>query len=376
MNLGFYSPFHPIPGISSAQYDLSWEQHLQGTDMSFKLTPFYTWVNDWQQQTFIGAGFVTQVPVGVNRNYGVEFQFNKGDFSRNGLSGQFAFTYTNSKVMFQNVGLSTGGTVTNATIALNQVIAQYNALTKSGGGSPCYQGLSRSVLMLERKPRRQARTRSSTPTTTRRRRRCSIRAAGITRTRPRSRRTSTRRWARYISPEVASLILNCRHDKLAITPSFTFQTGGFYGSPLDINGYDPRTCAQNSAATGITKVSPKTNPLQCDVLTVMAPGFGPQGFLYIPDPQTGTFAFDNYQNPSSLVGNLQVTYDLSPKIRLTHARREPLPHVFRRNVDAVERREPPSNVICGYTPAGGLLNSTLYPSNFYQRHRHQRLRRQ
>ena len=139
MNLGFYSPFHPIPGISSAQYDLSLEKHLHGTDMSFKLTPFYTWVNQWQQQTFIGAGFVTQVPVGVNRNYGVEFQFNKGDFSRNGFSGQFAFTYTNSKVQFQNEGLSTGGVVPNTTIALNQVIAQYNALTKGGGGAPCYQ---------------------------------------------------------------------------------------------------------------------------------------------------------------------------------------------------------------------------------------------
>ena len=74
--------------------------------MSFKLTPFYTWVANWQQQTFIGAGFVTQVPVGVNRNYGVEFQMNKGDFTRNGLSGQLSFSYTNSKVQFQNVGLS------------------------------------------------------------------------------------------------------------------------------------------------------------------------------------------------------------------------------------------------------------------------------
>jgi hypothetical protein len=26
---------------------------------------------------------------------------------------------------------------------------------------------------------------------------------------------------------------------------------------------------------------------------------------------------------------------------------------------------PPSNVVCGYLPAGGSLNSTLYPSNFY-----------
>ncbi len=87
MNLGFYSPFHPIPGISSGQYDLSYEQHFRGTDMSLKLTPFYTWVSNWQQQTFIGSNFATQIPVGVNRNEGVEFLFNKGDFSRNGFSG-------------------------------------------------------------------------------------------------------------------------------------------------------------------------------------------------------------------------------------------------------------------------------------------------
>ncbi len=146
MNLGFFSPFHPIPGISSGQYDLSWEQHFKGTDMSFKLTPFYTWVSNWQQQTFIGAGFVTQVPVGVNRNEGVEFQFNKGDFTRNGLSGQLAVTYTNSKIMFQNVGLSTGGVVTNELVQLNQAISQYNSLTKAGGGSPCYRNGDRRLV--------------------------------------------------------------------------------------------------------------------------------------------------------------------------------------------------------------------------------------
>jgi hypothetical protein len=26
---------------------------------------------------------------------------------------------------------------------------------------------------------------------------------------------------------------------------------------------------------------------------------------------------------------------------------------------------PPSNVVCGYTPEGGSLNGTVYPSNFY-----------
>ncbi len=317
MNLGFYSPFHPIPGISSDQYDLSYEQHFRGTDMSFKLTPFYTWVSNWQQQTFIGSGFVTQIPVGVNRNYGVELQFNKGDFSRNGLSGQFAFTYTNSKVQFSNVGLSSGGTVTNTTVALNQAIAQYNQLTKSGGGSPCYQAGTAVAC--------------STPNG-------KIASGFDTVLNPYYNRApqgllDPAGWYNpystaiapnlngavntYISPEVASLVLNWRHDKLAITPSFAWQTGGYYGSPLDNTGLDPRTCTSNSATTGITKVSPKTNPLQCNYLTVTAPGLGAFSYLYIPDPQTGTFAFGTYQQPSSIVGNLQVTYDLSSKIRLS-----------------------------------------------------------
>jgi hypothetical protein len=121
----------------------------------------------------------------------------------------------------------------------------------------------------------------------------------------------------------------------------------------------------NSAATGITGLSPKTNPLQCDIRTVQAPGFGPQGLLYIPDPQTGTFAFDNYQNPSSLVGNLQVTYDLSPKIRLSMLGSNLFHTCFGGTSTPWSAAYAPSNVICGYTPAGGLLNSSLYPSNWF-----------
>ena len=362
MNLGFYSPFHPIPGISSAQYDLSWEQHLHGTDMSFKLTPFYTWVSNWQQQTFIGAGFVTQVPVGVNRNYGVEFQMNKGDFTRNGLSGQLSFAYTNSKVQFQNVGLSSGGVVQNTTTALNQAIAQYNALTKAGGGSPCYQG---GVAVKCSKPNGSTFDTILNPY-------YNQPAQGLldpngwynpytTAIAPNlSGANST-----YISPYVASLILNWRHDKLAITPSFNFQSGGYYGSPLDTEGLDPRTCVQNSAAAGITKVSPHTNPLQCNYLSATAPGLGPFSFLYVPNPQVGSFLFTNFQNPNSIFGNLQITYDVSPKIRLSVLGVALFHSCFGGTSAPWTTANPPSNVVCGYLPAGGSLNSTLYPSNFY-----------
>ncbi|MGC1380989.1 MAG: hypothetical protein WA814_08200, partial [Candidatus Baltobacteraceae bacterium] len=169
----------------------------------------------------------------------------------------------------------------------------------------------------------------------------------------------------YISPYVASLILNYRHDRLAITPSFVFQSGSFYGSPLDITGVDPRTCTLNSATTGITKVSPKTNPLQCNYLTTTAPGLGAFSYLYIPDPQSGSFAFGSYQNPDSIAGNLQVAYDLSPKIKLTLLGANLFHACFGGSSEPWTTANPPSNVVCGYTPAGGPLNSTLYPANFY-----------
>ncbi len=369
MGLGFYSPFHPIPGISSAQYDLSLEQHIKGTDMSFKLSPFYTWVNQWQQQTFVGANFATQVPVGVNRDYGAEFQFSKGDFARNGFSGQFAFTYTNSKVQFQNETLSTGGVVPNTTIALNQVIAQYNSLTKAGGGAKCYENAVRASCTS--KPIQCGS--SSNPVT------CDP-IENPYYNLPEQHLLDPNGWyspyttaiapnlngadTSYISPYVSSLILNWRHGKLAITPSFVFQTGSFYGSPLDIQGYDPRSCSLNSAGSGITKLSPKTNPLQCNYLD--ARNIGQNGYLYIPDPQTGVFsAMGSYENPSLIAGNLQIAYDLSPSIKLTLLGSGLFRSCFGGSSEPWTAANPPSPAVCGYSGAGASLNSTIYPSNFY-----------
>ncbi len=366
--LGFYSPFHPIPAISAAQYDASIEHHFRGTDMSFKLTPFYTWTPNWQQQSFIGPGFVTQVPVGISRNEGAEFQFNKGDFTRNGFSGQLAVTYTSAKIQFANYGFSTGGFVPNQTTSLNQAIAQYNKLTKQGGGSPCYQ-----ITTLGQEG-------VGVP--------CSTKSGSVGDTienpyynQPEQGLLNPGGWynpyttqiapnlagsiTSYISPWTSSLLLNYRKDKLSITPSIGFQTGGFYGSPLDINGLDPRACLKNSASTGITKLSPKTNPLQCNYLTAVAPGYGTFGYFWIPNPQTGTFAFDNYQNPSLIVGNLQVSYDLSPKIKLTVLGANLFHACFGGSSTPWSAANPPGYAVCGYSPAGGSLNSSVYPSNFY-----------
>lgn len=367
MNLGFYSPWHPIPGISSAQYDLSYERHFTGTDMSVKLTPYYTWVTDWQQSTFLGGGnFASQVPVGVNRDYGVEFQFNKGDFTRNGLSGALSFTYTNSKIRFQNEPLINGGVIPNSTTALNEVIAQYNELTKGGGGSRCYQG--------------------GTPVA------CSTPNGKVSKgfdtvlnpyyNEPMQGALDPNGWYNpytnaiapnlngavdgYIAPLTSSLILNYRRNKLAVTPSVQLQAGSYYGSPLDINGYDPRACKLNEAGSGITKLESGINPIQCNPLTAVAPGLGSFGYLYIPNPQTGRFsAIGSYAQPNIMTGNLQVTYEVSPSIKLTMTGAGLFRYCFGGSAEPWTAVYGPSPNVCGYSPAGGVLNTSLYPANFY-----------
>lgn len=350
MSFGFYSPFHAIPAVSAASYDLSWEQHLKGTDMSFKVTPFFTWVKDWQQLADIG-GLVAQIPVGVNRDEGLEFQFNKGDFAKNGFSGLLALTYTDSKIQFQNTRLITGDIVPNQVVGLNVAIAQYNALTKAGGGSPCYQG---GVGVSCSTPN--GRSYSGYDT-----------IFNPYYNRPPQSLLDTGGWynpvgvataitgsvSSYISPFVSAVVINWRRNKLAVTPSFNFQAGGYYGSPYDTSGIDPRACTKNSATTGVVRMSPKTNPLQCNYLYVF-------GSLNIPNPQTGSFLFGNYQQPSSIVGNLQLAYDVSPHLRLTMLGSTLFHACFGGTPAPWTAAYRPGYVICGYSPAGAL-----YPSNFY-----------
>ena len=122
----------------------------------------------------------------------------------------------------------------------------------------------------------------------------------------------------------------------------------------------------NSAATGITKLSPHTNPLQCNYLDSSNIGTGPFGYLYIPDPQTGRFAsLGSYQNPSVFTGNLQLSYDVSPRIRLTLLGANLFHTCFGGSSEPWTQAIPPGYAVCGYTAAGSPLNTTVYPSNFY-----------
>ncbi|HLI94606.1 MAG TPA: hypothetical protein VKT72_00810, partial [Candidatus Baltobacteraceae bacterium] len=104
----------------------------------------------------------------------------------------------------------------------------------------------------------------------------------------------------------------------AITPSFQLSEGSSYGGPYDVIGMDPRACLQNSATAGITAVSPNTNPNQCNYLGLQTGNASPipvAGQLFIPNPQTGSFSQPGqFRNPWIGMLNLQLRYDVSPKV--------------------------------------------------------------
>ncbi|HEV7180108.1 MAG TPA: TonB-dependent receptor, partial [Candidatus Baltobacteraceae bacterium] len=309
-NLGFFSPFHAIPAQSATQYDLSLERHIRGTDMSFKLTPFYNFTNQYQADAFIGQGFVTQVPVGNFRSYGVELGVTKGDFSRNGLSGQVSLSYTNAKMQYKN---EFGGQLPNGVVGLNNAISAYNTLAN---GAKCYTPS----------------TVSSSGTVTPGSPDPSCAATSIVNPyfgKPAQGLLDPNGWypaetfayqpgvntigGYYDSPWVGSMILNYRKDKFAITPSLQFAQGTSYGSPYDVLGYDPRLCGSNSSASAITTAG--TNPQQCNYLSLTGGTTSPVGYLYVPNPQTGSFAtLGAFREPSIVTGNIQLSYDVSPRI--------------------------------------------------------------
>ena len=112
----------------------------------------------------------------------------------------------------------------------------------------------------------------------------------------------------YISPLTSSLLLNYRHHKLAITPSIQFQSGGFYGSPLDVNGYDPRTCGQNSLAGGHHQALAQDQSAAVQRALVELPGLEAtvrSAISTSPIRRPGAFsALGSYENPSLITGNL------------------------------------------------------------------------
>jgi hypothetical protein len=309
---GRYSPGYPVGPEISLNYDASWEHHFKSTDWSFKITPFLRETQDQIQQFFLSPieGFVSGVNVGDQRSQGFEFQLQKGDFTRNGLSGLLSFAYTDSYITYNAIPGADGRTVLTG---VNTAIAEYNAYTKAcvthpsnpncgttsqnGPANACYTTAGDPVpanpsgacplgdianpywnepIQALINPHGQFPTYDTFP------------ANGIGLVSQ-----------GYNSPYVATMLVNYKYNRLAITPSLQFQGGGKYGTPIANAGIDPALGCEPIAGTT------RYNALTC------------AGTIETPDPYTGAYdGIGAFTQPNEFIFNLQGSYDLTPRISL------------------------------------------------------------
>jgi Carboxypeptidase regulatory-like domain/TonB-dependent Receptor Plug Domain len=343
LGYGFNTPAHALQPDTSYNYDLSLEQHLHGTDASFKLTPFYRSTRNQLQAFPIGVGgIVSGFNVGHQTSYGVELAARKGDFARNGIAAQLAYTYTHSRIKYSQ--FPSGTSVIDS---MNLYVKDYNAYTSFcgtnptdkrcgttvGGGAPaqCFDGNGNGAALLG----------GACPAGT------TVNPyfnAPVQNLFPVDGQYTTYDQIPqpfvgengYETPHVVAGVLQWKHNKLAITPSFTFSSGSTYGSPLSYPGYIPDKCANPGVL------------YQCSGFT-SASG-GSLDYLFIPDAFTGQF--DNlgaFKEPSRFTLNLAASYDFSRQVKVTLTLTGLIDHCFQRGY----AWDDPNMCVYSELPSGG-----------------------
>jgi hypothetical protein len=308
---GYHTPDHDIYPDTADNFDLSFEKHIKGTQLSYKITPFYRDTSNQLQFQAINAvqGILAGLNVGTQESYGVEFSMQYGDFSHEGFSGLFSYTHTENRIRFSPIN---GVSVIDA---LNQQVELYNSYTSACAGvtksSPNWQACGSGAFPGNAAPLL-PNTQANTPNPGKLNIPNPYYAEAL------QPLFNTGGWYTpydvipspfnaangYEVPDVASFILNYRHGRLAVTPSLHYIDGSNYGSPLVWPGYVPQSCSREPSTT------PLTPGRSC-------PG-GSIGAIFLPDPYSGRF--DNlgaFVEPAELSANLQTSYDVSPRVTVT-----------------------------------------------------------
>lgn len=366
---GRTQPTYPVRPQISYNTDLSWEHQFNGTDITFKLTPFYRSTRDQIQQFFLDekTGFVSGLNTGNQISDGVEFQLQKGDFSRNGLAALLSYTYTDAKVKYSDLG--NGSSVLDP---INQGIQGYNSFTSScasnpndsrcGGAAivakhaaPCYGAggapISNSALCVAgtvanpywNAPLQGMMAKGSYPP-------YNILPGDV----------GAGSYSSIVAPHVATLVLNYKHDKFAITPAVQYSAGIKYGYPLANFGVDPTSCGALTAAPDTARYpygaagGSGYDAQSCTATT------------YIPNPDTGTFdTMGAFVSPTRLTGNVQLSYEFTSRVTAVAT----LSNVFDTCWGGTKGAwtSPagvPSSKVCGYTNSG--VGSAIAPvGNIY-----------
>jgi hypothetical protein len=321
---GFSTPNHTINPSISYNYDLSLEHHFNGTQTSFKLTPFLRQTSDQVQQFFIDpkTAFVSGVNAGQETNTGVEFLLSMGNFNNNGWSGQLSYTYTYSRIKYK--ALSNGLTVLSSD---NADIQRYNAYTQSCVGassstSPsamCGQYGSQFAVqcfapvlgVITPDPTCALPNTVSNPY---------FKASAQSLLDPNGSyapydivpagvQLSSQG---YVIPNFAALILQYKRDKWSFVPSFQFHTGSPYGSPEVNYGFDPAGGGCAALVGGNVATDPRY-PAGSTGPAIDAQTCG--GSLVIPDTYTGKFdGIGAFIEPSQFQAHMQIAYEATPRV--------------------------------------------------------------
>ncbi|MDP9025872.1 MAG: TonB-dependent receptor, partial [Candidatus Eremiobacteraeota bacterium] len=333
---GFTTPFHNAQAQFSNNYDVSYERRFKGTDMSIKVTPYYRYATNQLDETVSIPTLLASpsLNAGTESSKGLEFQFTKGDFARSGLSMMFSYTYLNSKEKWNNYQ----GITQNKVDIFNQYIAEYNALTKSGGGAPCYANSADGT------------TDPSCGATSIANPYYNASAAPLLN---RNGWYDTGLESPYLSPNVFALVLSYRHGKFTITPAFTLNEGASYGAPTDVAGIDPRTCSANQTALG-TATPQNADYTSCSSAATAS------GTLYIPNPTTGSFdSFGQFRQPWQFNMGLQLGYEFSHRVAANVTVANLVNRCFGGTSTSWTSQFPPNSNVCGYG------SNTFYVGNHF-----------
>jgi hypothetical protein len=290
------------------------------------------------------GGVVSGFNVGRQTSTGVEFALKKGEFGRDGVAAQLAYTYTHSRIKYGNFPSGT-----NVIDGLNQYIEEYNSYT-----SACSTITTANSALCGLPPG--SANPNASPTF------ASTDAASVPIKNPYYGNAPQPLFDRsgsyttydqipqpftgengYETPHVASLIVSYKHRALTLTPSMTFSSGAKYGSPLAYPGYAPNACASSGVANPDGSFG--AAPASCGGSALSG-----NSFILIPDAFTGRFdTLGAFNEPSRLTLNFAASYQASSAVKFNLALTGLVDRCFQRGYAWDDKN------ICVYSqlPSGG-----------------------
>ncbi len=370
---GYDQPGHSVPPDITYNFDASWEHQLRNSDLSFKVTPFYRRDFNENQGFYINAaqGFSSGLPIAISSIRGLEVAVRKGDFARNGFAAQLSYTYTYSTVRYES--LSNG---TTPLTPINNDIKTYNGYTSfcaanpkdtrcgtpTNGlaAAPCYAAttsggkISGAAAAACTAPGAYANPYWNAPP------QALFDEGGIYFPTDPIVAGVTLQANSYAVPHVASLILNYKRDRFALTPTLQFSGGQRYGVPESVVGVDP---AAGCLPLGTKTAGDPRYPYGAAGGAAYDATSCPGALSAIPNPYTNKFdSVGAFVAPSQLIGNLQLAYQATKKVTFTLALTNLFNQCFGGSKEPWTGFSNPKT--CSYN-SGGVVGSVYPSANFY-----------